>query len=202
MNIELRPDFPVTDEAVLAQTGRSLQDWYGVIEGAGLTDKRRDAIQLIYDQTGRGKDVWWPTTIWVEYERARGVVKKDGRPEGYNICCTKGFKLTPEELFPHFATEAAFGAWVMGWFGEMKEGAAFRCGACEGEVGRIRPAKDIRLAWQSPGFGPSEVEIQFTVTAGKTTINCFPKRIATRDEADGLRRAWGEALDRLKARVG
>ncbi len=37
---------------------------------------------------------------------------------------------------------------------------------------------------------------------GKTTINCYHKRIATRAEADGLRRAWGEALDRLKARAG
>lgn len=80
MNIEFRPDFPVTDEAVLAQTGRSFQDWYGVIEGAALSDKRRDAIQLIYNETNRGKDVWWPTTIWVEYERSRGIVKKAGRP--------------------------------------------------------------------------------------------------------------------------
>ena len=170
-----------------------------MIESAGLADKRRDAIQLVYDAMGRGKDVWWPTTIWVEFERSKGIVKKDGRPEGYNICCTKGFKLTPAELFPHFATEAAFAAWVPGWKGAVKEGTAFTCGDATGEVGRIRPEKDIRMTWNSPGYPPTEIEIQFNVTAGKLIINFYHKRIGTRAEADGLRRAWGGALDRLKA---
>lgn len=202
MNVELRPDHPVTDEACRAATGRSFADWYTFIDAAGLAKKRRDAIQLVYNETGRGKDVWWPTTIWVEMEKARGIVQKDGRPEGYNICCTKGFKQSPAELFPHFATEAAFGGWVGGWEGAMAEGAAFRCGAASGTVGRIRPDKDIRMTWLTPGRAPTDIEIQFTVMGGKTTVNIFHKRIPERDEADGLRRAWGEALDRLKAKVG
>lgn len=203
MKIDFTPDNPVTDEACVAATGRGFADWFAFIESAGLAAKRRDAIQAIYSETGRGKDVWWPTTIWVEYERARGiVVKKDGRPEGYNICCTKGFKLSPDELFPHFATEAAFGAWVAGWTGTMEEGAEFRCGEATGRIGRVRPGKDVRMEWRSPGFGPTEIEVQLTVMGGKTIVNFFHKRIATRPEADGLRRAWGDALDRLKARVG
>ncbi|MBM4366986.1 MAG: SRPBCC domain-containing protein [Deltaproteobacteria bacterium] len=203
MQIDFRPDHPVSPEACKAATGKNFDEWFAVIQGAGLAAKRRDAIQLIYDQTGRGKDVWWPTTIWVEFERARGVVvKKDGRPEGYNICCTKSFKQPPGESFPHFATEAAFAAWVPGWRGAMAEGSPFTVGNCSGVVGRIRGDKDIRMTWDTAGYGPSEIEIQFNVMGGKTTINFYHKRLATRDEADGLRRAWGEALDRLKARVG
>lgn len=202
MNIDFRPDHPDTDEGCRAETGRSFAEWFAAIESAGLSGKRREAIQLVYDMTGRGKDVWWPTTIWVEYDRARGIVKKDGRPEGYNICCTKGFKQSPEALFPHFATEAAFAAWVPGWTGAITEGAAFRCGAATGTVGRIRPAKDIRMQWTSPGFEPTEIEIQFAVLAGKTTVNFYHKRIDTRSEADGLRRAWGAALETLKSLAG
>jgi hypothetical protein len=202
MKVDYTPDFPVTDEACRAATGRPLAEWYARIDAAGLADKRRDAIQLVYNETNRGKDVWWPTTIWVELERARGIVKKDGRAEGYNICCTKGFKQAPDEVFPHFASEAAFAAWVPGWQGAIAEGTPFRCGDAVGTVGRIRPAKDVRMTWQGPGYPPTEIEIQFNVIGGKTTINFYHKRIQTRDEADGLRRAWGEALDRLKARVG
>lgn len=202
MHVAYTPDFPVTDVACKAATGRSFADWYALIDGAGLATNRRDAIQLVYNETGRGKDVWWPTTIWVEFERARGIVKKDGRAEGYNICCTKGFKLAPADLFPHFATQEALGAWVTGWTGEVTEGGRFRCGDASGTVGRIRANKDIRLDWQGPGFSPTEIEIQFTVLGDKTTINIFHKRIATRAEADGLRRAWGVALDHLKRRVG
>jgi hypothetical protein len=201
MHIEFRPDVPLTDESCIESTGHPFAYWYERIEAEGLQQKRRDAIQLLYNEQGRGKDVWWPTTIWVEYERTRGIVKKDGRPEGYNICCTKSFKATPSELFPHFSTEEAFAAWVTGWAGAMLDGAPFRCGPCTGAVARIRPEKDIRMSWSSPGFGPSEVEIQFTVMGAKTTVNIFHKRLATRDEADGLRRAWGDALDRLKSRI-
>lgn len=202
MQLSFAPDFPIDDASCRAATGLGYADWFARIEAAGFSDKRRDAIGLVYEATGRKKDVWWPTTIWVEYERSRGVVKKDGRPEGYNICCTKSFKQPPEELFPHFATEAAFGAWVEDWTGAIAEGSPFRCGAATGTVGRIRAAKDVRMEWQSPGFAPTEVEIQFAVMGGKTTVNIYHKRIATRDEADGLRRGWGAALERLKSRVG
>lgn len=202
MNLDYRPDHPVTDEACCAATGRSFSEWYSFIEAAGLADKRRDAIQLVYNETGRGKDVWWPTTIWVEFERSKGVVKKDGRPEGFNICCTKSFKQSPQELSPHFASEAAFGSWVPGWAGAIEDGAPFRCGEATGSVGRIRPGKDIRMVWQGPGYPPTEIEIQFTVMGEKTTVNFYHKRIDSRAEADGLRRAWADALDRLKARVG
>jgi uncharacterized protein YndB with AHSA1/START domain len=171
-----------------------------VLDEHGLAGKRRDAISYLYDATGRGKDVWWPTTIWVEIERRRGIVKKDGRGEGFNICCTKSFKLPPEAVFEAFADEAAFAGWVSGWQGAIVEGASFTVAGCSGTVGRIRPAKDIRMSWQSPGFDPTEIEVQFVHAAGKTTVNVFHKRIQTRAEADGLRRAWGEALDRLKAR--
>lgn len=202
MHVDYTADFPVNDASCKAATGRTFAEWGAALEAAGLATKRREAIQLVYEATGRGKDVWWPTTIWVELERSRGIVKKDGRGEGYNICCTKSFKAPPAELFPHFASEAAFGAWVPCWSGAIAEGSAFRCGDATGTVGRVRHEKDIRMAWNGPGYGPTEIEIQFNVMAGKTTINFYHKRIQTRDEADGLRRAWGEALDRLKARVG
>ncbi|MBM4345705.1 MAG: SRPBCC domain-containing protein [Deltaproteobacteria bacterium] len=201
MHIDFAPDFEISDAACVQHTGKPFAHWFAALEGAGLSAKRRDAIQFIYDATGRGRDIWWPTTIWVEFERHRVVVQKDGRPEGYNICCTKSFKEAPADLFPHFATETALAAWLPGWTGEVAEGKPFHCGACSGTVGRVRPAKDLRLRWQSPGFAATEVEMQFTVMGGKTTVNVFHKRIETRAEADGLRRAWGAALDQLKALV-
>lgn len=199
MRFDFTPDFVVDDANCTAQTGKGFAHWFERIRSEGLGSKRRDAIQLIYNDTGRGKDMWWPTTIWVEFERSQGIVQKDGRPEGYNICCTKGFKQTPDELWPHFSSEAAVKAWTGDWSGGLQEGAKFACGGCAGTVGRMRPGKDLRLAWHSPGFGPTDVDIQFMVMGGKTTVNIFHKRIGTRAESDGLRRGWGEALDRLKA---
>ena len=202
MQFTFAPDFAVNDSSCLAVTGKTLPQWFAHLEQAGLASKRREAIALMYDETGRGKDTWWATTVWVEFERARGVVQRDGRPEGYNLCCTTSFKRTPAEIYPFFSSEAQVAQWVDGWQGALTAGASFACGPCQGTVGRIRPAKDIRLAWQSPGFGATDVEIQFNEMGGKTTVNIYHKRIASRDEADGLRRAWSGALDKLKGLVG
>jgi hypothetical protein len=89
MEITFAPDFPVDDASCRAATGKTFDEWAALLDAQGLAGKRREAISLMYDATGRGKDVWWPTTIWVEIERRRGVVRKDGRGEGYNICCTR-----------------------------------------------------------------------------------------------------------------
>ena len=55
---------------------------------------RRKMLDVIQNMPGSSvadvaKNVWWPTTIWVEYERTKGVViKKDGLIDGFNICVT------------------------------------------------------------------------------------------------------------------
>jgi Activator of Hsp90 ATPase homolog 1-like protein. len=45
------------------------------------------------------------------------------------------------------------------------------------------------------------VEIKFQPAPGKTTVMVTHDRLQTREEADGLRAAWGEALERLKKLV-
>ena len=44
----------------------------------------------------------------------------------------------------------------------------------------------------------SQTDVMFQDNKGKTLMNVMPSRVQTRDEADGLREAWGEALDKLK----
>ena len=45
---------------------------------------------------------------------------------------------------------------------------------------------------------PTPVEIKFAPSGAKTTVMVTIERLQTRAEADGYRRAWGEALERLK----
>ena len=48
---------------------------------------------------------------------------------------------------------------------------------------------------------PTPVEIKFEGKGDKCTVMVSIERLQTRAEADGYRRAWGEALDRLKAKL-
>lgn len=201
MDVKLQSDFPVTDEAAKAATGKSLAEWFATLDARGTGDGRREVIQWIYNETGRGKDVWCPTTIWVEYERSKGVVnKKGGLAEGFNICVTKTVAASVDAVYEAF-TDAA----KQGWLGcnAAIEGAAYsdKGGNC-GTWLRLRPGKDVRIAWQTKGVpNGTQVDAAFAEKGGKTGITLNHARIQTREEADGLRAAWGAAFDRLKAQL-
>ncbi len=176
MNIELTSDFPVNDDACKAATGKTLTEWAELIAANDeIASKRRPAISWICDQVGRGvKDVWWATTIWVEYERATNRTQKDGLFEGYSICSTKTINAPISKvmaaLLPHFPN-----------------------------VTRVREGKDIRAVWQTPGVAhETPIDVAFTDVKGKTGVNIMQSRMQTREETDGMRAAWAAVLDQVK----
>lgn len=201
MHVEFKSEQPVTDASCKRSTGKTLKEWYSVLDDRGAL-KRRDAINWLYEQAN--KDAWWSTTIWVEYERSKGIVnKKDGLVEGYNICVTKTVAAPLAKVYAAFADQAQ----LRKWFGDqvaakVAEQETFSDAAGNrGTYLRVRHDKDLRFTWkgkQSPA--ESLVDIAFAAKgADKTGITLTHNRIQNRDEADGLRAAWGAAFDRLKA---
>lgn len=179
MNVELRPDFPVTDEACREATGKDFATWSAEMAARPeLANKRRDAIQYIADQVGRSPgEYWWCTTIWVEHEARIGKVQKDGRPEGYNICNTKSVKAPIADVM-----------------------AAVLAVIPAERIVRVRENKDIRATWQTEGCEhPSEIDATFVESGGKVAINVMVNRIQSRAESDGLRRAWSAKLAEIKS---
>lgn len=200
MKIQLQSDFEITDSASKEATGKTLEEWFAAIEEFGVAKGRREVITWLYDQTGRGKDVWWPTTVWVEYERKHGLVnKKDGLLEGYNICSTKTVTAPVTAVYRAWTQDAA--DWL--GIGPAEEGAEFTDN--DGNTGRwlrLRQDKDVRFEWKTAGVEHSTlVDAAFVEKAGKTGITVNHNRIQTRAEADGARKAWAGALSRLKAKL-
>jgi hypothetical protein len=178
MEIELRPDCPITDEACREATGKTFLEWSKELEGKPeFEGKRREAINWLWDQTGRSpSQAWWGTTIYVEHERRLGKVQKDGRPEGYNICVTKSVKASVDKVL-----------------------SAIVASIPAERVVRVREGKDLKATWHTAGVGaPTEIEATVKETDGKVAIAVMHKRIDTREEADGLRRAWQVRLDEIK----
>ena len=204
MKVEYQPDFAVTDAECKKATGRTLKEWFKALSARGDQLQRRDTTQWLLGDMD--KDVWWSTTVFVEYEREKGIVnKKDGRIEGYNICVTKTIGATVEEVYAAFSDPTALAK----WFGTVtisaiEEGQKFRDkDGNSGEYLRVRPNKDLRFTWEGK---ESEATTQVDVALadkgkGKTGITLTHNRIQTRAEADGLRAAWGAAFDRLKSQL-
>ncbi len=188
MKIDLKPDHEVSDASCKASTGKTFAEWFAWIESEHPGQGRREIIRVIYEETGRGSDVWWPTTIWVEYEAHKGVVKKDGSAEGYTICSTKTIAAPVDAIYALMAGTAAEGDKY-----SDPDGNA-------GEWLRLRPGKDVRLGWKTAGVeSGTMVDCTFVDKGkGKTLVTLTHSKIQTRAEADGLRNAWGGFFVDLK----
>jgi uncharacterized protein YndB with AHSA1/START domain len=199
MRIELRPDHAI-DTAVTA-TGKSLPQWFAEIDAwGGAALGRREIGQRLLN--GYKLDPWWIATLNIEYEAAKGIVEKDGRAKGYTICATKSLKAAPEACYAAFASAAALDRWLgPGHALEFRDGGALRNGdGNQASIRKLSPAKTIKLVWQQPDAAPdTPVEVKFAPAAARTTVMITHERLQNRADADGLRRAWGEALERLKA---
>ncbi len=201
MVVENKPDHEIDNASCKAHTGRTLDEWYAALDAfQALAKGRRESINHVYAAIG-GTDPWWPTTIAVEYERAKGQVKKDGLPEGYTICCTKTIGAPVEKTYSVWTSSNGFAEMMGdGATQDLSEGGSLTCkGGSKGSFSRIRPNKDLRFSWEHAGStAPVTVDVQFQDNKGKTLMNVMTSRIQTRAEADGLRNAWAAALNRLK----
>jgi uncharacterized protein YndB with AHSA1/START domain len=206
MKVINEPDYPSTDAACLSATGRDMPAWFEYLDRInGLKIGRREATSQMLDDAKLGREtesVWWVTTVYVEYEKARDVRKKDQLFEGYMICCTKNISAPVEKVYATWTDPALFAE----MFGDeakqtVEEGGGFECkSGCKGKFTRVRPNKDLRFTWTHPGAtSETLVDVMFQDAKGKCLMNVMTSRIQTRGEADGLRRAWADALARLKS---
>ena len=202
MKTTFKSDHPVTNEGAKGATGKTLDQWFAELDKAdGLKLGRREINNRLYAQK---LDPWWCATIAVEYEKHHDLRKKDGLFEGYFICSTKTIAAPPADVFKAWSS----GTELSKWFGgstkaDVKDGGTFQ--NKDGDKGtflRVRENKDLRMTFETGGTSaPSQVDVQFQDKGkGKTGLLVNHSRIQTREEADGLRAAWAQALDQLKAR--
>jgi uncharacterized protein YndB with AHSA1/START domain len=201
MKIEPRSDKPLDDASTKADTGRTLAEWFALLDAFGGPGKgRREIGNHLYDTYKL--DPWWIATLNIEYEAAHGLREKDGRAKGYTICATKSIKATPQQCFDGFSTAPGLDRWLGGGHAlDFRDSGSLRND--DGNAATIRkvnPGKAIKLLWtQADAAGDTPVEVKFQPAGTKTTVMVTHDRLQTRADADGLRRAWGEALERLKA---
>ena len=202
MKTNFKSDHPVTNEAAKAATGKTLNQWFAELNKTdGLKLGRREINNRLYAQK---LDAWWCATIAVEYEKHHDVRKKDGLFEGYFVCATKTIEAAPGDVYKAWSN----GAELSKWFGngtkaDVKDGGTFENeDGDKGKFLRVRENKDLRMTFENKGTSaPTQVDVQFQDKGkGKTGLLVNHTRIQTREEADGLRAAWAEALDKLKTR--
>lgn len=203
MKITLKSEHAYDEASAKKATGRALGEWFAVLDSFGGPAKgRREIGNLLVNE--HKVDPWWSTTITGLYEAAHGLKEKDGRLKGYTICATKSIKADPARCFEMFASAKALDAWMgSGHTLDFKDGG--QLGNADGNratIKKINPGKTIKLVWTQPKVAEdTPVEVKFAPAGAKTTVMITHDRLQTREDADGLRAAWGAALDRFKQAI-
>lgn len=200
MQVNLEAEHPLTE--VKSATGKSWDEWFSILDKrGGIAQGRRSIGEFLYKECKL--DPWWCATINVEYEAARGVVEKDGRAKGYMICVTKTITAPVDKAYAAWVTSEGLNQWFSTENqAEVADGG--RYSNADGDTGvfkRVRKNKDLRFTWENPAHtSPTLVDVVFQDKGkGKTGVMITHDRIQKREEADGLREGWTQALDRLKS---
>ena len=203
MKVERKSDHAVSEASCKEASGKSLAEWFKALDKHGGIPLGRRTLSKWIEHEHK-VDLWWSTTIVNEYEIARGDLAKDGKPKGYSICPTKSIKASAADCYAAFATAKTLDA----WFGprhdvDMSEGGHWRnADGNRASIKKVNVGKNIRLIAEDAGLTlPTPVEIKFDGKGDKCTVMVSIERLQTRAEADGYRRAWAAALDKLKAYV-
>lgn len=151
MKVVPESQFPVTDEVVKSHTGKSFAEWFAILdERGGPKQGRREINNFLYGECK--VDIWCCATLNIEYEAARGVLEKDGRPKGYPSAPPRPsmprWRRSTRRGRPREALDRWFGA---GSTAAVTDGGAFR--NQDGDAGtfkRVRPNRDLRFTWEHP----------------------------------------------------
>src|SRR5262245_6632334 len=125
MKVEAKSDQPMAEADVKRETGKSWDAWFKLVDAMGGATLGRKAVTeaLMRDH---GLAAWWAQTIAVDWEAARKVHLKDGRPKGYFICVTKTIAAPAERIFDAFGDQKQLSTWLgAGATATFKEGGAF-----------------------------------------------------------------------------
>jgi uncharacterized protein YndB with AHSA1/START domain len=202
MQVKLASQHSLTRESVKAATGKQWDEWFALLDKrGGVSQGRRTINDFLYKECKL--DPWWCATINVAYEAARGVQERDGRPKGYTICVTKTIAAPVDKAYDAWASASALDH----WFSQKNKADVVDGGQYsnhDGDKGfykRVRKNKDLRFTWENAAHGsPTIVDVVFQDKGkAKTAVMITHDRLQSREAADGLREAWGQALDRLKA---
>ncbi|HEV7671782.1 MAG TPA: hypothetical protein VGS22_24945 [Thermoanaerobaculia bacterium] len=172
------PTEPVSDEAVRAKTGRGWEEWFALLDTAGVAKSDHKAITTVLDEAGVGP--WWTQMVAVGYERARGLREKNQRPDGWSVSGRKTVDVPVERLFAAWTDADLREKWLGQEAFTLKKATA---------------PKSLRIAW---GDGSPLVVMFYPKGETKSIVQIDQRKLPDRTASDRQKAFWGERLGRLK----
>lgn len=172
----------ISSEAVLARTGKTWAQWFGLLDKSGARKMTHKEIVGVLAKKHR-LGPWWQQMVAVSYEQAKGLRAKHEKPDGFEISRGKTIHVAVDELYEAWGNARRRAQWLPG---------------AKLTIRKATENKTLRVTW---GDG-SNIEVRFYPKgAAKTQITVQHGRLASPRVAAKQKAYWGEAFERLASLV-
>jgi len=169
----------IGDEAVRKRTGKVWAEWFAILDQAGAKKLDHKGIVALLDEYDIGG--WWQQMVTVAYEQERGLRDKHQKPESYEISGSKTVAVPVGELFAAWEDPRLRAKW-------LKEKI---------EIRKATKNKSMRITWPDGNTG---VSVNFYAQGSdKSQLAVQHGKLADAREAQGKKKFWADALERLRA---
>jgi uncharacterized protein YndB with AHSA1/START domain len=171
----------MSDEAVLAKTGKNWKQWFSIIDKAGGRQMtHQEIVKLLTSKHNVGP--WWCQMVTATYEQQTGLRANHEKPNGFEISVSRTLSTPVSLLYSSFENEDSRN----GWLGE--DGLVMR---------KSTKNKSLRLTWKD---GKSILAINFyPKDKDKSQVVVQHSKLPNSAAAARMKTYWGKALDQLKA---
>lgn len=170
----------LSDEAVKAKTGKTLAEWFAILDKAGA--KKMNHTEIAAHLYERLKvPGWWNQMVAVTYEQARGMREKHQRPTGYEISVSKTVSVNAAVAYKAWKDEMTRSRWL------PKTPIV---------IHRATAGKSMRITWID---GKKSVDVNFYPKGStKSQIVVQHGKLSDAKTAARMKTYWAKTLDRLK----
>src|SRR5262245_24855562 len=114
-----------SDDVIRQRTGRGWEEWFDLIDEAGLADRpHREIARWVAQLQGVVPLAWSAQAVTVSYERTRAGRAVGQRSDGFAITASKTMAVPAERLFEAFVDKVERSRWLVDE--ELRERAATR----------------------------------------------------------------------------
>lgn len=173
----------VSSAAVQEATGKTWDEWLATLDGDGAADMPHAQIAALA-QEKHGASPWWSQMVTVGYEQARGLRARHQKSDGFAVSASRTVAVPVDVLFAAWTDEKQRARWLPG---------------APLAVRKATPNKSLRIDWEG---GDSKVDVEFTSKGeAKSQVAIQHSRLPDGEAAAAVKAYWGDALDRMKARL-
>jgi hypothetical protein len=177
-----RPALTASDDVIRQRTGRGWEEWFDLIDEAGLADRpHREIARWVAELQGVVPLAWAAQAVTVSYERARGGRAVGQHPDGFAITASRTIAVPADRLFEAFVDKVERDRWLID--AELRERTATR-------------PRSARFDW---GDGQTRVNVTFQAKGEvRATVTVEHARLPDANTAARMKAWWRDRLTTLK----